>query len=110
MIDWERVATLRDEVGVDAFDEVVELFLEEVDEIIKRLQTTPDLQSLEEDLHFLKGSALGLGFKAFSGLCQTGESLSAQGLATQVDLAEILSNYAASKTLFQAQLPTALAG
>ena len=32
MIDWDRVNALRDEVGPEAFAEVVELFLEEVDE------------------------------------------------------------------------------
>ena len=29
MIDWARVSELRDEVGAEDFDEVVELFLEE---------------------------------------------------------------------------------
>ena len=32
MIDWNRVAALREEVGAEDFDEVVELFLQEVDE------------------------------------------------------------------------------
>ena len=39
MIDWTRVSELRDEVGAEDFDEVVELFLEEVDEAIKILRT-----------------------------------------------------------------------
>jgi hypothetical protein len=30
MIDWDRVQELRDEIGAEAFGEVVELFLEEV--------------------------------------------------------------------------------
>ena len=30
MIDWQRVNELRDEVGAEDFEEVVDLFLEEV--------------------------------------------------------------------------------
>ena len=108
MIDWERVKTLCDEVGADDFDEVVELFLDEVDDVIARLSGSPDLTTLEDDLHFLKGSALGLGFRSFSALCQAGESLSAQGKAADVDLQKILDNYTASKQHFQAEMSQAL--
>jgi HPt (histidine-containing phosphotransfer) domain-containing protein len=110
MIDWERVKTLCDEVGADEFDEVIELFLEEVDDVIDRLQTAPDLNTLEDDLHFLKGSALGLGFRSFSTLCQAGETLSAKGKAAEVDLQNILDNYAASKQHFQAEMPQMMLG
>jgi len=109
MIDWERVNTLRDEVGAEDFDEVVELFLDEVEEVVARLHAAPDLDTLEEDLHFLKGSALGLGFSAFSALCQVGETLSANGKADTVDLPEILANYAESKRTFQTDMHGALA-
>ena len=43
MIDWARVSELRDEVGAEDFDEVVELFLEEVDEAIAALCDLTDL-------------------------------------------------------------------
>ena len=109
MIDWERVNTLCDEVGADDFDEVVALFLDEVEDVITRLHSAPDLKTLEDDLHFLKGSALGLGFRSFSALCQAGETLSAQGNAAEVDLEEILENYAASKQKFQSEMPQSMA-
>ena len=109
MIDWERVNTLCDEVGADYFDEVVALFLDEVEDVITRLRSAPDLKTLEDDLHFLKGSALGLGFRSFSALCQAGETLSAQGNAAEVDLEEILENYAASKQKFQSEMPQSMA-
>ncbi len=64
MIRWERVNELRDEVGADDFKEVVDLFLEEVEEVIERLRDSPDPTRFEEDFHFLKGSALNLGFGA----------------------------------------------
>ena len=97
MIDWSRVRELKDEVGADAFEEVVELFLEEVEEDILRLQGGERSQ-LEQDLHFLKGSALNLGFQNFSDLCLDGERLSSEGQASRVDVAKILQSYAASKT------------
>ncbi|WP_442970022.1 hypothetical protein [Roseovarius sp. ZX-A-9] len=38
MIDWSRVAELRSEIGAEDFDEVVELFLEEVEAEISVLR------------------------------------------------------------------------
>ena len=109
MIDWNRIAVLRDEVGAEDFDEVVELFLDEVEEVITRLRSGVDFGSLEGDLHFLKGSALSLGFEAFSTLCQQGETRSAAGEAEAVDVAEILRSFDASKEVFIAELPSAFA-
>ena len=34
MIDWSRVEELRDKIGAEDFDEVVELFLSEVEDRI----------------------------------------------------------------------------
>lgn len=109
MIDWNRISVLRDEVGAEDFDEVVELFLDEVEEVIARLRSGVDLGSLEQDLHFLKGSALSLGFEAFSTLCQQGETISAAGAAESVDIDEILDSFDASKEVFMTELPTAFA-
>ena len=39
MIDWSRVKQLHDEVGEPEFGEVVETFLDEVQEVITRLQS-----------------------------------------------------------------------
>lgn len=108
MIDWDRITVLRDEVGAEDFDEVVDLFLDEVEEVTNRLRAAPELAKLEEDLHFLKGSAMSLGFRAFSALCQEGESRSASGSAETVDIAAILDCYDRSKKVFVSELPTAL--
>ncbi len=106
MIEWSRVNELREEVGAEDFEEVVELFLEEVEEVIDRLRSAPDPANLEGDLHFLKGSALNLGFEHFSGLCQIGEAQSAKGQATDVNLGEILTSFEKSKSVFQAEAPS----
>ncbi|QBF34124.1 Hpt domain-containing protein [Thalassococcus sp. S3] len=109
MIKWARVAELREEIGEEDFDEVVDLFLEEVQEVVTKLRTNPSLADLEQDLHFLKGSALSLGFARFSELCQNGEQRSASGDAASVDLAEILTGFEQSKKVFLAELQDQMA-
>ncbi|SDX38992.1 Hpt domain-containing protein [Ruegeria halocynthiae] len=104
MIQWTRVRQLRDEVGADEFDEVVDIFLEEVQEVITRLRNDTALTEIEQNLHFLKGSALSLGFDSFSKLCQDGERRAASGESGAVDLDSIFSAYDESKALFQAGL------
>jgi HPt (histidine-containing phosphotransfer) domain-containing protein len=99
MIDWGRVAELRDEVGAENFSEIVALFLEEADEATQRPLVPGDARSLESLLHFLKGSALNLGFSDLALLCQRGERLAAQG-DTSTDLNQIRAVYAASKAAF----------
>ncbi len=100
MIEWARVNELRDEFGEEDFREVVDLFLEEVEDVIHRLRSAPKEDRLEDDLHFLKGSALNLGFRSLSRLCQDGERESAEGRAACVDLRPIVDSYEASKRQF----------
>ncbi|SEK84839.1 Hpt domain-containing protein [Roseovarius azorensis] len=100
MIDWNHVQQLRVEIGADAFDEVVDLFLDEVDAAIGRLRDLPDGHDPEEQLHFLRGSALNLGFSEFSGLCHQGEIAAASGQGDAVDLTGLLRCYEASRTAF----------
>lgn len=109
MIDWKRVRELRDEIGQDDFPEVVELFLEEVEEVVERLGDGADRSELEQDLHFLKGSALSFGFSDLSGLCQDGERKSAAGQAAEVDVGQVVSGYYSARDMFLAELPNRLA-
>ncbi|MGR3761243.1 Hpt domain-containing protein [Roseobacteraceae bacterium NS-SX3] len=104
MIDWPRVKELRDEVGAEDFGEVVDLFLEEVEDVIGRLGRDGRTE-LEQDLHFLKGSALNLGFEEFSALCMEGERLSAQGEAASVDIDAIVARFETSKAAFLSGMP-----
>ncbi|MEX0283822.1 MAG: Hpt domain-containing protein [Paracoccaceae bacterium] len=105
MIDWSRVRELREEIGAEDFEEVVELFLDEVEEVVERLNTTPDLTSLEADLHFLKGSALSFGFVDFSGKCQDGERDSAAGRAGDVNIGDVVDGYYQAKQVFLTEMP-----
>ncbi|MFV2034601.1 MAG: Hpt domain-containing protein [Halocynthiibacter sp.] len=100
MIDWDRVAELRNEVGEEDFFEVVGLFFEESDEVADRLKLAPDRRRFEEDMHFLKGSALSLGFRALSEICQYGEKAAAAGRPELVDLPRVIAIYENSKIEF----------
>ena len=104
MIDWDRVSELRSEIGDDGFDEVVELFLDEVEEVVMRLGSAPDPARYEEDLHFLKGSAWNLGFADFGALCQDGERKAAAGRQDEIDISSVLACYGASKKQFMSEV------
>ncbi|SPH23585.1 hypothetical protein DEA8626_02649 [Defluviimonas aquaemixtae] len=100
MIDWKRVEELQSEIGPEGFAEIVELFLDEVEEMVMRLKTAPRPAQYESDLHFLKGGAWNLGFAEFGALCQDGERRTVMGQGDKVDIAGIVSCYFASKTMF----------
>jgi len=100
MIDWDRIRTLRDDIGKDDFPDVVELFVEEVSEMIEDLRKTPKLETLGAELHALKGSALNLGFETFAQLCQEGETAAINGTPETVELSPIIGCYDASKIEF----------
>ena len=104
MIDWARVRELRDEVGAEDFEEVVEIFIEEVDEVIERMQSSPSESSLEADLHFLKGSSLNLGFASFSSLCKDGEKAASEGQNDCISLDTVFDSYTKSKVAFLSEL------
>jgi HPt (histidine-containing phosphotransfer) domain-containing protein len=106
MIDWSQVAELRAEVGEDDFPEVVALFIEEVEEVLARLRGAESHGDLTADLHFLKGSALSLGFAEFSQLCRAGEAAAAQGRGGDIALGEILAVFEVSRHQFLDQLAT----
>ncbi|WP_010141477.1 Hpt domain-containing protein [Oceanicola sp. S124] len=106
MIDWNQVIELREDVGHDDFGEVVEIFLEEVEETLRGLSHGAQLEAM---LHALKGSALNLGFTHFSGLCAEGEVMAARGEGGAVNLGAIRTSYGESRRIFLAELSDRLA-
>ena len=104
MIDWDRVNELRSEIGEDGFDEVVELFLDEVESVVMRLGADPDPSRYEDDLHFLKGSAWNLGFAEFGAVCQDGERKAAAGQGSQINISAVIYSYGKSKEEFMKHL------
>lgn len=109
MIDWARVIELRDEVGPSEFEPVLELFVDEVEEVVMRL-SRDDPARLERDLHFLKGSALNLGFAEFGALCQKYENQLRKGQPDAIWVDQVMRCYSASKQLFMRDLARIVAG
>lgn len=107
MIDWNRVIELRNEVGPEEFEPVLELFIDEVEEIVMRLDTN-DAARLAQDMHFLKGSAWNLGFSEFGALCQRGETLAIRNRSGELNLEEFLACYSTSKQIFTRDLAFAV--
>ena len=102
MISWDRVHELREEVGEEDFGEVVELFLEEVEGTLERLKS--GAAPTTDDFHFLKGSALNLGFEAMGALCQDSEARSAAG-ETGIAIAPVVEIYESSRKVFLERVP-----
>jgi len=102
MIDWTRVTDLRAEIGNDEFPEVAALFLDEVDTVIARLRAADPATVGGEDLHFLKGSALTLGFTALADACAQGEARLSGG--TAADIPALVGVFDASRAAFLAGL------
>jgi HPt (histidine-containing phosphotransfer) domain-containing protein len=102
MINWERVRELQSDMGAEDFREVVALFLEEVEDVLMGLDAGPAAGAMEAPMHFLRGSALNLGFSDLAALCTEGEKLAAQGRGGQIDLAAIHAAYQAAKAAFLA--------
>lgn len=103
MIDWAQVDELRTEMG-DAFDELVEAFLQEVDEGLARLNPGSSASDQAAGLHFLKGAALNLGFQAFADLCAVGEERANGGKTPAFDAEQLAQCYAQSRGEFQTGL------
>ena len=103
MINWSRVKELQEDIGADEIGEVVELLLEEV---IGRLASSPVEAELEQDMHFLKGCALNLGFDQLGNMCSVAEKLAGKGQVQDIPIAGILEMYAQSKEVFLSQIGT----
>ncbi|MEL6519699.1 MAG: Hpt domain-containing protein [Pseudomonadota bacterium] len=105
MIDWEHVAELREEVGEDSFSEVIELFLEETDEAIAKLEAGLPDEEKESALHFLKGCASNLGFVELSRQCQIGERLAIAKKFDEIDLTAAIGGYRSARAELLARHP-----
>ncbi|WP_136443355.1 Hpt domain-containing protein [Pacificoceanicola onchidii] len=106
MIDWARVGELREEIGPEDFGEVLELFLMEVEGAIDLLDGAQgDPVVTEEQMHFLKGASLNLGFADLAALCETGERAAAAGDANAVPFGKVRATFDQSKAAFLTDFP-----
>ncbi len=74
------------------------LFLEEVEEVVQRLGAPTTLEQTARDLHFMKGSALNLGFAEVASYCQMQECRIAR--QEEADTSAIAALFQASRTAF----------
>jgi len=95
MLDLDQLETLRAEIGADGFAEVADLLVCEIADGITALGTQPTGADLSAQFHYLKGSALNLGFRDFAALYAQGE----QGLP--VDTAALQQVFDASVLALQ---------
>ncbi len=106
MIDWDRVAELRDEIGTEDFGEIIDLFMIEVANSIEQLgRTPPHPRAIEEQMHFLKGAALNLGFAELARLCREGEEKAIEGQPYAITAEEVRYCFEASRSEFTESFP-----
>ena len=90
MIDWDRVDELRKEVGEEDFVEAVGIFLDEVESVLAQIRASDDPAELRAHLHFLKGGAMNLGFRALGAMCvDLGPNVRPAAVAPFDDLATV---------------------
>ena len=83
LIDWDRLAALRNDIGEENFADVALLFVAEIDETLARLSSEPG-RATAADFHFLRGSASNLGFAALTDACLAAEAACAAGRAPDI--------------------------
>ena len=102
MIDWQRVNELRGEVGEEDFGEILDMFFDEVAEVLGALGNG-DAEATKRDLHFLKGSAMNIGLSEVSSLCRDCETSLAENPGEDVDLGAISRAFLASKDIIESR-------
>ncbi|MEM7241672.1 MAG: Hpt domain-containing protein [Pseudomonadota bacterium] len=104
MIDWDQVKELEAEIGPEDFGDIVEVFIEEVDEAVAALEgVSLEGEALASAMHFLKGSSANLGFVDLAAYCSEGEIKAKEGASADVDLSKVIALYDASKSKFMAE-------
>jgi len=101
MIDWSAVAQLRGEIGEEDFEAVVDVFLEEVEDKLQELASSPT-DAYAAGFHFLKGSASYLGFHALQTVCAEAEKSARYGAYDTIDVDAVSAVYRQSRAHFLA--------
>lgn len=102
MIDWDRLTTLRSDIGEEDFADVAFLFVAELEETLSSLLADPDTAE-PSHFHFLRGSAANLGFVGLADACSAAEAGCAAG--TPPDIPEIVRIFRASLAEVSPKVP-----
>ena len=109
MIDWEQVATLQTAVGRDDFSTIMCVFFKEVEEANAQLTMDVTTDQFRDILHFVKGSALSVGFVELSEQCAQAEGDFTGSHQITSIWKEILTSYEKSKEHFLSNTGTCIA-
>ncbi len=109
MIDWKRLCEMHRELGDPDFRAILDLFLDEIEDAVMRLDTVPP-DGLGTRLHVIKGSAWTIGLAEFGRLCQSCETQVMRGRADQVRTAALTDSYAMSRQILMRDLDRVLGG
>ena len=104
MIDWERVRTLHDDLGEEGFAAVVALYFEETDAAFGRLAAAATAREAEQAFHFLRSSALNMGFADLAEICARAERRAVAGAPTRDEAVAARAAYDPARTAFLADL------
>jgi len=106
LIDWGRLATLREDIGPESFDDIVMMFVTEIRDTLDRFTRGSETAA---DFHFLKGSAANMGLVAMVEACARAEETCNAGFAADIEdvKAVFLQSLAELETRMPAQIETA---
>lgn len=102
MIDWNRLHSLRQDIGDEDFADVAFLFVAEMTERLDRLAADPASAS-EADFHFLRGAAANMGLAAMVEACRTAEL--ACLASNPPDIAAVANCFSASLAAIATDIP-----
>jgi HPt (histidine-containing phosphotransfer) domain-containing protein len=73
LIDWDRLMSLRDDIGEEDFADVAFVFFAEIGGKLEAMAEA-STDATADDFHFLRGSAANLGFSAMAEACEAAEA------------------------------------
>ncbi len=99
LVDRARLEELVADIGEEALPEIVEMFVAEVEESLAALRREERQEAgrIAAEAHFIKGSALNLGFAALAEVCGKIERLAATAPETPVVTARIVTLFERSR-------------
>lgn len=101
-LNEERLEELLEDFGMADFEDVLELFLEEVSGAIAALESDQEGQALENRFHFIKSSAVNMGLAGLSAMCQRGETAASSGCGNMPTQKEVSDEFVQSLSALDA--------
>ncbi len=109
-IDWARLHQLQEDVGTEDIRGIITLFEQELKQVIAQLPLEAEPAQMANNLHYLKGCALNLGFNDLARLCQQSFDHLNTDPAPPITLAPILECYESATQALRQSLDDQLGG